>query len=390
MKKSFIILSAIILSTAIVETVLREYYSVQLTFPDRPMIYRADSMINYSYIPDTFFIANGEKKYINKQGFIDGDFGKKTSDSYRIAFTGVCGVAGPLGASEYNNFCAPLQRIFRENGEPVRTLNCGIDGGMISLEIFNLIKYRIIDFDPDMILWEYRLPFFTYGLIRTCYRGRLIEYPRQDPQTLETGKRMVDRLLKYKKWIDFAYSSYIFRATVRLYKNLFDGCMVDCQLQGFAKKTFHQKLRRYIELYEFKKVELVYMFDSHWTEYTMEESILMLQELNRTLQKKGIRFFMYQYGKDSDIINLAKENELPLISLNIAFTDDDFLPEKGHWNRSGYQKVAEQFYKLIMKYELIPDSYTRDTNIKHTCDKLSCDRYSNNIFEKYCMSNKYQ
>jgi hypothetical protein len=166
--------------------------------------------------------------------------------------------------------------------------------------------------------------------------------------------------------------------------------MIDGQLQGFAKKAFHQKLRRYIELYEFKKVELVYMFDSHWTEYTMEESVAMLQELNRALQKKGIRFFMYQYGKDRNIINLAKENGLPLVSLNIAFTDDDFLPEKGHWNRNGYQKVAEQFYELIMKYELIPESYTSDTHTKHLCDKYTCDRYQNNIFEKYSLCKKYQ
>jgi hypothetical protein len=360
MKKCYIILSAIVLTIAIAEIGLRKYCSVQLTFSLRPQIYCIDSLTNYGYVSDTTFLVNGITAYrTNKQGFIDADFGQKSPDTFRIAFAGACGVSGTIAAFEYNDFCSVLQQLFHKNHMPVRILNCGIDGAMRNLENLEMIKYKVANFEPDMILFEYNLPIFTYGLIRECYRERLVEYPRQDPKRWETGKQMIDHLSKYEKWLDVAYHSYIVRAMVRLYKNQNEAQWVEGKPYGWAKKDFHKKLHKYIELYQEKKVELVYLWDENYKEYTMEESISMLQDLKEELNEKGITFFMYQYQKDDKVISVAKENRIPLISLHPTFTENDFFPQNNHWNKNGYDKVAEHFYELIMKYELIPESYRK-------------------------------
>jgi hypothetical protein len=311
-------------------------------------------------VPDTAFLINGTAAYrTNKQGFIDADFGCKSPDTFRIAFVGACGVAGTVAAFEYNDFCSVLQQLFHQNHIPVRILNCGIDGAMRNLENLHLIKYKVVHFEPDMILFEYNLPIFTYGLIRECYRERLVEYPRRDPKRWDIGRQMIDNIRKYEKWIDFAYHSYIVRAMVRLYKNWNEAQWVDGKPHGWAKKEFHKKLYKYIELYQTKRVELVYLWDENYKEYTMEESIVMLQDLKKELNEKDITFFMYQYQKDDKVISVARENGIPLISINPAFTEEDFFPKNNHWNQNGYRKVAEQFYELIMKYGLIPESYRK-------------------------------
>ncbi|MCD8262980.1 MAG: hypothetical protein LUD02_01530 [Tannerellaceae bacterium] len=86
----------------------------------------------------------------------------------------------------------------------------------------------------------------------------------------------------------------------------------------------------------------------------------MIHALKASLEEEGSSLFLYQYTKNGEIIAEARENRIPLVSLNTNFEEEDFFYKDGHWNESGCKKVAHQFYQIITKYNLVPDTYKPD------------------------------
>lgn len=348
-KKKHLIVLIIVGITVVFEIILRNFYSEELSLrADRPMVYKFDSIVNYTYIPDTIFRKGEKYFYINKQGFIGSDFGMSTPDSFRIAIVGSSGVAGSINLKSYHSFCLALQKKMNENGQKVKIMNCGVDGDRRSFDTFNMIRYKIMELKPDMILLEYDLPFCTNNTIRECYKGYFLEYPSYNKETFEDGKRMVDNLTRYKKGIDVLYYSYCIRAIVRIYKNYTSS-------QRKKYKVPKDLLTRYIELYEYKNCECI---AKHLpTQYPLDKSTEMVNILRDNLRDKNITFFLFQYEKNNDVISIAKDNNIPLISLDTSFDIGDYFNKDAHLNDSGCQKIANNFYTILMKHKLIPENF---------------------------------
>jgi len=347
-KKKYYIVIIIIAIIATFEIILRSFYSDELSLRNRPMVYKYDPVVNYTYIPDTFFKKGNEYFYINKQGFIGPDFEIQTPDSFRIAIVGASGVAGSINLKSYHSFCPALQKKFNENGQKVKIMNCGTDGDRRSLDNFKMISYKIIGLKPDMILMEYDLPFSTNHTIRECYKGYFLEYPSYKKETLDDGKIMVNNLIRYKKGVDFLYHSFCIRGVVRIYKNYTSS-------QRKKYEVSKDLLTRYIELYEYKNCECI--GKQIPVKYSMEETIEMVNMLRDNLKKENIAFYLFQYGKNKELISISKDNNLPLISLNTFFDREDFFKKDIHLNESGCNKVAQSFYEKLTKYELIPENF---------------------------------
>ena len=324
----------VIFAIVIIEISLRLFYKQELSIrDDRDSIFLEDSVLFYIYRPNKNFIVGGITHQINSHGYIGHEILPKSPDTFRIAIVGACGVAGSVHQPSYFSFCPMLQQHFKDNGLKVEVLNCGIDGQGRSLTLYRSIEYKVLQFEPDMILLEYDLPFYTDNATREDYRGYKLTYPKTDPDALVREKKMVDNLYKYEKWITFFCNSYIIRATARFY--MFRA---------------HNHFSYHIVLYHGKGISLG---DWKGVTFSMEESAKKMNSLKDKLASRGIQFFLFQYTKDTSRIQTAKEYQLPLISLNTNFEENDFFYKDDHWNENGCQKIADRFFELIIKYQLI-------------------------------------
>jgi hypothetical protein len=319
----------------VLEVSLRLFFTYDHVF--RPAIYRQLPVVNYGYVPDTSFILSGERYYINRQGFIGDDYIKETPDSFRIAILGSSMVSGTVNLNRYYSFCPALQRKFSENNIKVKVLNCGVDGIWRNLENFKSIKYQVLDFKPDMILSQYELPFGTKSIIRDHYKGYTVSYPLNDTVAQNDAKKVIDRFCKYEFLISLSHHSFIIKYLVKY--------CIDHSKSEYVK---------YLRTYQFK----VFTCGDFKPEMqTMEESVAMVHHLKKELEEANIQFFYFQTSKDEKRIKLARENHLPLISLGVSFSREDYMRNDGHLNGAGCEKVADRFYELITKYRLIPGQY---------------------------------
>lgn len=83
----------------------------------------------------------------------------------------------------------------------------------------------------------------------------------------------------------------------------------------------------------------------------------MIDSLKQRLKKRDIQLFLLKYTKDYEAFSFAKENKLPLLTLNIDFEEDDYFYKDAHHNEKGCKKIANRLYELIVKYNLVPERY---------------------------------
>lgn len=322
----------------IAEIILRMFWSKELYIRTyRDDIFQDDSVLFYTYKPDKEVKVGSTTVHMNKQGYIGQDITPKSPDTFRIAMIGACEVAGSVHQPEYYSYVPLLQDLYFRQGDKVEILNCGIDGDQRTLEHYRSVEYKVADFQPDIIFLQYGLPFYTQYARRVNYRNYKLSYPLNDPEALAYTKQMVDNLYRHEWWIKLICHSYIIRGCLNLYRHRIDD-------------TF----TLYIWLYQDRNLSLGKFKGK---QYSMEESVKMVHELKDRLQEKNISLFLFQFGNDKDIIAQAKENKLPLLTLDTQFSEDDFFYKDGHWNKNGCQKIAARFYKLLNKYHLIPANY---------------------------------
>lgn len=87
-----------------------------------------------------------------------------------------------------------------------------------------------------MIFLEYNLPLFTQNAGRMDYKTYRFNYPKNDENAIEKGKKMVDILLKHEWWIRPISYSYTVRA---LFK--------------YGSEYINKDLKTYSDFYQYKK-----------------------------------------------------------------------------------------------------------------------------------------
>lgn len=339
MKKKVLLISISLFFIA--EISLRLFFPKNLDFVGTPLVYQSDSVVHYSYIPGSKFTRKGKEVFINKQGFIGKDFSVRDSNSFRIVVIGSSSVSGPNHLLEYHSFPPLIEKKFKENGYKIEVLNCGVDGYGRSKQLLQSIPYQIQAFDPNLILFECDLPLHNSNISREAYRGVNIFYPFNNIESREDVKKYVNGFLKYRDLIHIFHKSYIMRVVIKLYMRQ--------DIQNFI--TF------YIRAYQ---SNCWHSWGNEQLPITMEESVHLIQQTKKNLLSHNISFFLFQYHKNQDIIQIAKQNNLPLISLDVDFTPEDYYYKDGHWNGNGCKKIAEEFFLLFHKHKLVPQKYQFD------------------------------
>jgi hypothetical protein len=330
----FIILFIFLLT----EIVLRIFFPKELGLAGTPLVYQFDPVVHYTYIPNSKFKRQGKEIFINKQGFVGNDFSIADSSYFKIAIIGCSSVSGPNHLLEYYSFPPVIEEKLKDNGYSVQVFNCGMDGSGRSVQLLQSIPYQILAFDPNIILFELDLPLCNSNISREAYRGVNIFYPYDNADSREDVKKYVDGFLKYRGLIHFLHKSYLVRAAIK----------------GYMKQEFQNFTTYYIRAYQ---SNCWHSWGNEQIPITIEESVRLIHEMKEDLLSKNVRFFLFQYGKNSEVIKFSKENGLPLISLGVNFSPDDYYHKDGHWNGNGCEKIAAKFSQLLIKYKLIPEEY---------------------------------
>ncbi len=339
--KKILIVSLLIISVIFlgIEIIGRLFFKDILHIPIKPNMYQPDSVVNYIYQPnlDYLYKPTGTKYHFNNLGFMGEDFPEKDEHKFRIAFIGDSFTSGVIYFDYYTSFCEELQHLFDENGYHVEILNCSIDGSDRGYDNYKMIHYKVVDLKPDMILLSYELPLMTQNLVREVYKDYRISYHQGNDSLRTSYINIVDRVISMERFFDIIYPLY-------------------------TTKLFFRRIRKWNKRHDWSVITQVYAakqittFYEDWVieKFSMEESVQMILSTKNELTQDSIRFFLYTIARDQEAVEIAKQYQLPLISLNIELTEEERFPKDKHANKRGNQKIAARFYALLTKHALVP------------------------------------
>lgn len=332
--------AALLLSVLIgAEIYLRINYKDRLPAGSkRPLVYEADSLAGYRYIPGSVFEINDQVVKINELGFIGEELPPKSPDKFRIAIVGPSSVAGSINKIRYVSFCDYLQDLFDENHYSVEVVNCGVDGAHRIYELFMSVERDVLKIAPDLLLFSYCMPLYTNNMARECYGGVIMNYGKGDFQERGGQMKKIDKFNRQKPFLDLLYNSYIIRAAFKWYMNK----------KPFSATTATINIYHDISTYG-KNIS---------NGFSMSKTCQVFKELQHEMDQRGGKFFLFSLGYDPKMVRYCHNHGLPCISLSdVELTEEDVFYNDIHMNESGAAKVAENFYNIITKYDLIEPKY---------------------------------
>ncbi len=194
------IIAFVIVSISIAEYYLRTAFFEQLKTQVYPLIYNPDSLGGYKYIPfaknihisPSYNISEKINQIVNSHGYFGPDFNNlKGKDTFRIAMAGYSFNSG-------SGISVPLQNYFIENNKKVEVINCSVDGSEQNWQMYKRIKYEIIKYNVDLVLFETSLPFQRRDYTKECYRSYILEYASGSQKSRNYCITRIDRLYKFK------------------------------------------------------------------------------------------------------------------------------------------------------------------------------------------------
>ncbi len=346
MKKIIVVsLVSLLLLIIIGEVSFRMFFYEQLKTREFDIQYQQDSL-SYLYVPNTMgylVMPSLNKKFrINNQGFLGPDFDKqKDKNVYRIIVTGASNVTGVWAEYEEEgviNFVTLTQSLFDKEGYNVEIINCAVDGAT-HLNILDLVKYRIPEYSPDLVLIPGYFPITFNNVTRENYKGYVIDYKINNYRMENEVKEYIN-LVENSYGFKFLYdNSFVFRAFCKKYSEKIP------HKNPFSKKIMvysQRRLRGY----------------PYMSRYTMTESTLKMKEILSNLNENGIDSYLYSFSNDSSkLITFMNKHNFPNIALNIQFKRSDITQLSSHLNLKGHKKISEPLF--IKLKEIVPISYKK-------------------------------
>ena len=310
----------------------------------RPPLFVPDSVVNYMFIPNLDYVhpETGANYRTNKHGYLGPEFPEKSDSRFRIAILGDSWVSGNTTDEYYTVFCNELQNILNQKRFKVDILNCGIEGQNEYCS-FKSIKYKVLGFEPDLILYQYALPFGTHPFTRDNYKGYLIYYELGNDSIYNSITQVIDNYIKIKPAMKLIYKSYIGKAIFKLHLKY----GISSKINYYIRLTTSGSIGRFDKLEELQK------------EIPLDSSITMVKKLRDELNDMGIRFSMYVISENEDAFSIAKENKLPFINMGLSLIkeDGDIFKYGSHPTKQGNEKIAQKFFEILTKYNFIPEKF---------------------------------
>jgi hypothetical protein len=325
----------IIISIIIIcELFLRLFFHEQLKTQKYPLIYRPDSIIGYTHIPNikAYICRPSIDKIfqLNNHGFIGNDFSiVKEKDEIRIAVVGNSITEGIWYNSD-ENYVIKLQNFFLIKGyKKVKIINCSYGGIDKDFRNYLHITNYVSKFNPDIILFNVGIPFHNDNEVRENYKNYMIRYARDSKWSRDKAIEYVERL-KEKKGFIFLYDlSYIFRSYCKRYSENNYG-------------DFSNNISTYRENSSSAPDILTY-------QYSLQISIKLLSDLSISLKNNNITLIVWPFFLDQGIAKLLKENEIPFIVTDRKLNKSMIYRYDGHPNELGHEKIARLLYPKLLE-----------------------------------------
>ena len=347
MKKFYKILIILLAMITVGELTLRYIFpslAYDVDFIIKPALFAPDSVVNYMYIPNLDYThpQTGVVYHTNKYGYLGTEFPEKSDSRFRIAIVGNSWISGDSSDEYYTTFCVELQRIFDQEGYKVDILNCGIEGDEIKYAIFKSVKYKVVDLEPDVILFHYNLPFADNPYTRENYRDYLMYYALGDDSTRNSEIQIIDDYIKIRDVANFIYRSNIVKVLYRV-----------------GLKYGKGKIKDYIKLTTTGNIGRFERWDELESFFSLDTSVNMVKELRDELNDRGIRFSLYTIEKYEKAIDVAREYGLPFMNFNVLIDREggDVFEVGAHPTKQGNEKIAQNFFETLTKYSFIPEKF---------------------------------
>ena len=319
---------------ALAEIILRVGYNEQLETQIYPLIYRSDSIMGYSHIPniDSHIRRPSINKrfHLNNHGFIGKDFSIiKPSGELRIAIVGNS-LTESIWYNSEENYVMKLQKQFESNGyRNVNLINCSMGGENKDYRNYLHIKHNVLKFHPDVILFHVRIPFHNDNEVRENYRGYMIRYAKDTKGSREDAIQKVEKIYGEKSFRFFYDISYIFRAYCKRYN-----------------ETHWGEFSESIGIYRNNCASTPDILDYS---YSLQTSIKILSDLRISLKNDNIDLIVWPLRLDDEIAKHLTENNISFISPDFQYDDSMIYEHDGHLNEKGHDTVSKTLYPLLQK-----------------------------------------
>lgn len=326
-KRTFLIFFSVIFSLIIIaEITLRIVYHEQLDTRIYPLIYQPDTLLGFTYIPGTQAEISQpgiHKKFrINENGFYGPAFSRqKPPGKFRIVVIGASEASG-IWLNGEENFCEKFQKKLDERHVNAEVLNFSMDGKMRDLNNVHLIRSRVIDYSPDLILLTAQIPFIDAGYRRATYKGYVINFNGRNKQSELWCKNKIDYIESHRFLIGLYRASYIVRAACRYYMYHYSGYYA-YNLSAFVEKRLQAP-------------------DIGLLPYSIKRTIDMLKDTEALLHKQHCSLVLYYYNKSSWYEKLLDKYKLRSLFLDVPKDKSMHYALDGHYNDKAQEVIAAQ------------------------------------------------
>ncbi|TBO44306.1 hypothetical protein [Pedobacter kyonggii] len=348
MNRTFKYIGISLLFFFIVEVFLRFSFHEQLKDRIYPLIYQPDSLIDYRFIPNTHSKISGagislKDVYINSKGYSFKEFkSKKQLGVYRIIIVGASS-SGNIYMNGRQNYSDKLQKSFDKMGCKVEIINCSIDGSGRQKANLDLINTEILQFDPDLIILEFSLPFMSKNLSRAVYKDYVIEYEANSERSREFGIQIVDYLNTHKYLTCFYDASYLVRLLCKYYIENNDNDIIMRRMEAYKTKIIRP---------DPIGVKRAYVC------YPISTTMKLLKETRDNVAVHNCKLLLMnsviKLDKNNPVDNELKDsldkNRFEYFFPGLEFKDiHKSLPDH-HLNEKGHEMIAKALYIRLKNY----------------------------------------
>ncbi len=315
----------------VAEIVTRVRYDHHLRHRSFPCIYEPDPVLGYRYKPSSTGLLCipdlCRTVQINESGYFGTPFSeKKRPGDYRIAVishsdgTGIWTVDG-------ESFVTLFRRRIEAISDHIEVLNLSVDGKDRDLEHLALAREAVRRYAPDLVLLHIHVPFVSRHQTREVYRGYVITYRADWPETRATATRAID-YIESQTFAKAVYeASYFVRALTAAYFTRSSSSLAWLLQTNMTNK---------------------YLAGTPAIPESAKRSIEELLEARRAFAGAGARLVLLGEKGNKSLKQASVDSELDLVTFDVPSDEDSVLPNNAHLTHKGHDAVAEELYDQLV------------------------------------------
>lgn len=296
-----------------------------------PAIYEPDKELGYRYKPSSTGLLCipdlCRPVEINANGYYGAPFSeKKRPGDYRIVAISHSDGTG-IWTADGESFITLLRQRLHAVSDRLEVLNLSVDGKDRDLEHLALARQAVRRYGADLVLLHIHVPFVSRHQTREVYRGYVITYRADWPETRATATAAIDYLESQTVAKAVYEASYLVRALTAAY---------------FTRSS--SSLAWLLQTYMTNK----YIAATPAVPESAKQSIDELLEAQRAFAAVGTRLVLLGEKGNKALKQAAIDGGLDLMTFDRPMDEDAVLPNNSHLTHKGHDAVADDLYQQLV------------------------------------------